>query len=140
MTTLEIQSNESRITARLIELIKNMSEDEQRTLLKDLEERPFEGRRKHVRKPFLMAVDYSTQDHVYKDFIQDISSGGVFIQTHMPFTVGQEVSLTFPLPNYQKHIKVIGEVVRSTPQGVGVKFKMADKDQEAMITSLLEPI
>jgi len=140
MTTLEIQSNESRITARLIELIKNMSEDEQRTLLKDLEGRPFEGRRKHVRKPFLMAVDYSTQDHVYKDFIQDISSGGVFIQTHMPFTVGQEVSLTFPLPNYQKHIKVIGEVVRSTPQGVGVKFKMADKDQEAMITSLLEPI
>ena len=140
MTTLETQSNESRITARLIELIKNMSEDEQRTLLKDLEERPFEGKRKHVRKPFLMAVDYSTQDHVYKDFIQDISSGGVFIQTHMPFTVGQEVSLTFPLPSFQKHVKVIGEVVRSTTQGVGVKFKMADKDQETMITSLLEPI
>ena len=140
MTTLGIQSNESSITARLVELIKNMSEDEQRTLLKDLEERLFEGRRKHVRKPFLMAVDYSTQDHVYKDFIQDISSGGVFIQTHMPFTVGQEVSLTFPLPSFQKHVKVIGEVVRSTPQGVGVKFKIADKDQEAMITSLLEPI
>ena len=140
MTTFEIQSNESRITARLIELIKNMPEDEQRTLLKDLEEKPFEGRRKYVRKPFLMAVDYSTKDHVYKDFIQDISTGGVFIETHMPFTVGQEVSLTFPLPNYQKHIKVVGEVVRSTTQGVGVKFKMADQDQTAMITSLLESI
>ena len=140
MTTFEIQSNESRTTARLIELIKNMSEDEQRTLLKDLEEKPFEGRRKHVRKPFLMAVDYSTQDHVYKDFIQDVSTGGVFIETHMPFTVGQEVSLTFPLPNYQKHIKVTGEVVRSTTQGVGVKFKMADQDQAAMITSFLESI
>ena len=140
MTTFEIQPNESRITARLIELIKSMPEDEQRTLLKDLEEKPFEGRRKHVRKPFLMAVDYSTQDHVYKDFIQDISTGGVFIQTHMPFTIGQEVSLTFPLPNYQKHIKVVGEVVRSTTQGVGVKFKMADQDQTAMITSLLESI
>jgi uncharacterized protein (TIGR02266 family) len=140
MTTFEIQSNESRITARLIELIKNMPEDEQRSLLRDLEEKPFEGRRKHVRKPFLMAVDYSTQDHVYKDFIQDISTGGVFIQTHMPFTVGQDVSLTFPLPNYQKHIKVTGEVVRSTTQGVGVKFKMADQDQTAMITSLLESI
>ena len=140
MTTFEIQSNESSITDRLIELIKNMSEDEQRNLLKDLEEKPFAGRRKHVRKPFLMAVDYSTQDHVYKDFIQDISPGGVFIQTHMPFTVGQEVSLTFPLPNYQKHIKVTGEVVRSTTQGVGVKFKMTDQDQTAMITSLLESI
>jgi len=140
MTTFEIQSNESSITARLIELIKNMPEDEQRALLKDLEEKPFEGRRKHARKPFLMAVDYSTQDHVYKDFIQDISTGGVFIQTHMPFSVGQEVSLTFPLPNYQKHIKIVGEVVRSTSQGVGVKFKMANQDQEAMITSLLESI
>ena len=140
MTTFEMQPNESRITARLIELIKNMPEDEQRTLLKDLEEKPFEGRRKYVRKPFLMAVDYSMKDHVYKDFIQDISAGGVFIETHMPFTVGQEVSLTFPLPNYQKHIKVVGEVVRSTTQGVGVKFKMADQDQEAIITSLLESI
>ena len=140
MTNFEIQPNESRITARLIELIKSMPEDEQRTLLKDLEEKPFEGRRKHVRKPFLMAVDYSTQDHVYKDFIQDISTGGVFIQTHMPFTIGQEVSLTFPLPNYQKHIKIVGEIVRSTAQGVGVKFKMADQDQAAMITSFLESI
>jgi Tfp pilus assembly protein PilZ len=140
MTTFEMQSNESSITARLIELIKNMPEDEQRALLKDLEEKPFEGRRKHARKPFLMAVDYSTQDHVYKDFIQDISTGGVFIQTHMPFSVGQEVSLTFPLPNYRKHIKIVGEVVRSTPQGVGVKFKMANQDQEAMITFLLESI
>ena len=140
MTTLEIQSNESSITDRLIELIKNMPEDEQRTLLRDLEEKQFEGRRKHVRKPFLMAVDYSTQDHVYKDFIQDISTGGVFIQTHMPFAVGQEVSLTFPLPDYKKHVKIVGEVVRSTMQGVGVKFKMADQNQEAMIKSFLESI
>lgn len=140
MTTFETQLNESKITARLIELIKDMSEEEQRALLKELEERLFEGKRKQERKPFLMAVDYSTQDHVYKDFIQNISAGGVFIQTHMPFSVGQEVSLTFPLPNYKKHIKIVGEVVRSTPQGVGVKFKMADQDQKAIIKSLLESI
>lgn len=140
MTTFETQLNESKITTRLIELIKKIPEEEQRALLKELEERLFEGKRKHDRKPFLMAVDYSTQDHVYKDFIQNISAGGVFIQTNMPFSVGQEVSLTFPLPNYKKHIKIIGEVVRATPQGVGVKFKMADQDQKAIIKSLLESI
>jgi len=140
MTTFETQLNESKITTRLIELIKKMPEEEQRALLKELEERLFEGKREHERKPFLMAVDYSTQDHVYKDFIQNISAGGVFIQTNMPFSVGQEVSLTFPLPNYKKHIKIIGEVVRTTPQGVGVKFKMADQDQKAIIKSLLESI
>jgi len=84
-----------------------------------------------------MVVDYSTEDHVYKDFIRNISAGGVFIETRMPFTVGKEVSLTFPLPDSQKHIKIIGEVARTTPHGVGVKFKTANKDQEAMIKSLL---
>jgi uncharacterized protein (TIGR02266 family) len=140
MTTFETQLNESKITTRLIELIKKIPEEEQRALLKELEERLFEGKRKHERKPFLMAVDYSTQDHVYKDFIQNVSAGGVFIQTNMPFSVGQEVSLTFPLPNHKKHIKIIGEVVRTAPQGVGVKFKMADQDQKAIIKSLLESI
>jgi len=140
MTTFEKQLNESMITARLIELIKKMPEDEQKTLLKELKEKPFEGRRKHKRKSFIMAVDYSTQDHIYKDFIQDISAGGVFIQTNMPFTVGQVVSLTFPLPNYQKHIKVIGEVVRTSQLGIGVKFKMTDQNQKTMIKSLLKSI
>ena len=140
MTISDIESNEVSITGRLIQIIKNMPENEQRILLKDLEERQFEERRKHSRKPFLMAVDYSTQDHVYKDFIQDISAGGVFIQTNMPFTVGQEVSLTFPLPDYKTHLKIVGEVVRSTTQGVGVKFKMTDEDQEVMITSLLDSL
>jgi len=140
MTTFEKQLNESMITARLIKLIKKMPEDEQKTLLKELKEKPFEGRRKHKRKSFIMAVDYSTQDHIYKDFIQDISAGGVFIQTNMPFTVGQVVSLTFPLPNYQKHIKVIGEVVRTSQLGIGVKFKTTDQSQKTMIKSLLNSI
>ena len=56
----------------------------------------------------------------------------------MPFRAGQEVSLTFPLPDYQKYIKIIGEVARVTPEGIGVKFKMVNQDQGAMIKSLLE--
>jgi len=58
----------------------------------------------------------------------------------MPFSVGQEVSLSFPLPNYQKYIRIAGEVVRTSPQGIGVKFKMVNQDQETMIKSLLEMI
>ncbi|MBW1797372.1 MAG: PilZ domain-containing protein, partial [Deltaproteobacteria bacterium] len=57
-----------------------------------------------------------------------------------PFSIGQDVTLTFPLPNHQEHIKINGEVVRSTPHGIGVKFKMADEDQETMVKSLLDTI
>ena len=140
MTAFGKQSNESSATARLSELIENMSEDEQLILLKELKERPFKEKRKHERKPFFIVVDYSTEERVYKDWIKNISAGGVFIETHMPFSVGQEVSQTFPLPNYQKYIKIIGKVVRIDLQGIGVRFKMANQDQEKMIKSLLETI
>jgi len=41
--------NESSVTARLFEVIKGMSEHEQLTLLKELEERLFKWRRKRDR-------------------------------------------------------------------------------------------
>lgn len=130
--------NESSTTARLFEMIKRMPEDEQLALLKELGERLSKGRRKHEREPFFMVADYSAEDRVYRDYIQNVSAGGVFIETHMPFTSGQEVSLAFPLPNYKKYIKIIGEVARVTPQGIGVVFKMVNQEQETMVKSLLE--
>ena len=126
--------NESSVT----ELIEKMSEDEQLTLFKALEEKLFRVKRKHEREPFFMVVDYSVEDRFYKSYIQNISAGGVFIKTRMPFKAGHEASLTFPLADYQKYIKITGEIVRVTPQGIGVKFKMVNQDQEAMLKSLLE--
>ena len=134
------KSNESSVLDRLYKLIKDMSEEEQLNLLKELEERLFKDKRGHKRKPFFMVVDYSTDDRAYKDYIQNISAGGVFIETRMPLSVGQVVSLSFPLRDYQKYIKITGEVVRVSPQGIGVKFRMVDQEQEAMIKSLLESI
>jgi len=137
---MDKEPNESGVTARLFELIKNMSQDERQALLKELEERLFKDKREYQRKPFFMIIDYSTEDRVYKEYIQNISAGGLFIETPLPLSVGQEVSLSFPLPNYQKYIRIAGEVVRISPQGIGVKFKMVNQDQEAMIKSLLEMI
>ena len=140
MDTFGKELNKSSVLGRLFELIRNMPEDEQLDLLKELEERLFRDKRKHTRKHFFMVVDYSAEDRVYKDYIKDISAGGVFIETPTPFSVGQELSLSFPLPNYQKYVKTTGEVVRISPHGIGVRFKMVDQDQEAMIKSLLEMI
>jgi Tfp pilus assembly protein PilZ len=114
-----------------------MSEDEQLTLLRELVERLLKGNRKHERESFFMVVDYSTEDRIYKDYIKDISADGIFIETRMPFSVGRELSLSFPFPNYQKYIKITGELIRIALQGIGVKFKMLNQDQEAMIKSLL---
>ena len=91
-------SEDSTISAKLFALILNMSRKEQISLYEELRERVAKGDRVHPRKAFFSLVHYATQDTVYKDFIKDISEGGVFIETSVPFTVGQVISLTFPIP------------------------------------------
>jgi uncharacterized protein (TIGR02266 family) len=140
MTTFVNQSEQSSLIDRLVKLIKRLSEDEQKSLLWELEEKLGREKRDHERKPFFMVIDYSTEDRVYKDYIQNISAGGVFIETQMPFAEGQELSLSFPLPNYQKYIKISGEIIRTSQHGIGVRFKKPDQEQEEMIRSLIEII
>jgi len=74
------------------------------------------------RMPLSMAVNYAARGEAYEDFIQDISAGGVFIETHVHFVPGQALSITLPLPGHQRFIQVSGEVVRVSTHGVGVKF------------------
>jgi Tfp pilus assembly protein PilZ len=133
-------NDEPNITARLIELIMKLSEDEQRALLKELETNHFLKKRKHDRKPYFSVVDYASQGGAYTDFIQNISAGGLFIGTSAPFHVGQHLSLGFPLPVSHKHIIIGGEIVWVSPKGIGVKFNMADRELEGMIRSLVDMI
>jgi Tfp pilus assembly protein PilZ len=133
-------NDEPNITARLIELIMKLSEDEQRALLNELETTHFLKKRRHDRKPYFSVVDYASQGGAYTDFIQNISAGGLFIGTSAPFHVGQQLSLGFPLPISHKHIIIGGEIVWVSPKGIGVKFNLADRELEAMIRSLVDMI
>jgi hypothetical protein len=56
MTTFENQSKQSSLTARLFELIKSLSEDEQKRLLQELEERLNRGKRKHEWKSLVEMI------------------------------------------------------------------------------------
>ncbi|MGD9318950.1 MAG: PilZ domain-containing protein [Desulfobacteraceae bacterium] len=132
--------DEPNITARLIQLIMKLSEDEQRRLLDELETTHFLKKRKHDRKPYFSVVDYASQGGAYTDFIQNISAGGLFIGTGAPFHVGQQLSLGFPLPISQKHIIIGGEIAWVSPKGIGVKFSPVDRELETMIRSLVDMI
>jgi Tfp pilus assembly protein PilZ len=113
-----------------VKLIAEMCQNAERTDLEALEDIVFEGNRKHARKALVAVVDYATQDQAYRDFIKNISAGGVFIETAVPVSVGEELSLTFALPYHQAHIKITGEVVRISPQGIAVEFKVAKRHQD----------
>jgi len=127
--------NKDRVTVRLIECILYLPEEDQRNLLKELEsnklweqgegsseEKQIENNRKHPRKTSLIAVDCSTHNVCFTNFIQDISAGGVFIETNAHFYVGQELKMNFSLSEIENSISVKGEVIRVNAQGIGVKF------------------
>ncbi len=113
--------DEYNITARLFEHILNMTESEQRSLLRQLEEKS-KWRRENQRKPCFITVDYANRGRVYRDFVKNINTGGVFIETSTPFPIGQKIALSLSSPGFQNHIKVNGEVVRNDTRGIGVKF------------------
>jgi len=82
--------------------------------------------RKDSRKYFsmnqLLLANCQTADTVFNEYIQDLSSGGAFIQTDKTLTIGQEIAMTISLPNSRKELRATGEIVRISPKGVGVEF------------------
>ena len=89
------QSNKASVKPRLIELINSMSEHQCDVLLRQLEDLKPQDRRTHPRRSCSMPVDCATGDQSFKGFIKDISTGGVFIETHGDLTVGKDITLTF---------------------------------------------
>ncbi len=116
--------NISVLTARIIEIVLGLPLDERRTLLKYLEEKHIAGRRKYLRKTYFMDVTFATPERVSSGYIQNISSDGLFVETREPVSVGQQITLSFRLPNSDEHIKIGGQIARVSSDGIGVKFRM----------------
>ena len=131
MEPSEKRSNEpniSVVTARLFEIILDMPFKDRRILLKELEAKHAQGRRKFARRPYFMPIDFATEDRAFNGYIQNISSGGLLIETRESLSIGQQVILSFLRPKSREHVKVGGEVVRKIPNGLGVKFNACIED------------
>lgn len=126
------------ITHELFKMIVRMSDDERRTLLNLLQNGLLKGRcrRKHYREPLLLPVYYASRGRTYSGYIQNISLGGVFIPSRFRFSVGDGLVLAFPPQESNRHLKVMGEVVRTSPQGIGVKFKSLSQKEKTALLSL----
>ena len=99
MIASDEQLERYRLTGRIVELLQHMSTDNLVDLAKDLEKDAVDrmkknGDRKDLRINCLISVDYSDSDRFFKDYIQDISPGGVFIKTREAFSIGEEIVLS----------------------------------------------
>jgi hypothetical protein len=115
--------DETRIAARLIDLICDMSVAQQLELLKQLDKKQYKGGRSDYRRSRKIAVDYEVNETVHQDFIHDISAAGVFIETQTPPSAGEKVKLTFSIANHKKPVTITGKIVRTDPDGFAVDFR-----------------
>jgi hypothetical protein len=85
-------------------------------------------RRKDARKIVagqrLVVADCQTMDGDFQAPINNISSGGVFIDTSQRLFVGQEIAIKFDFPGFSKTIKANGEIVRTSFEGAGIRFRV----------------
>jgi len=128
------------VHAVILEKIKGLSEDKLQQLLKYLDEEQVPEKRKYGRKDFIRVIDYTVGDRYYRDFIQDMSEGGLFIETSNEFSAGQKIIMTFISPDYQKPFKVHGEIIHVQTDGIGVKFKIESQVQESVLKSYVNMI
>ena len=130
---------------RLVELIYKLPTARLKTLLGQLEKEvpeksTGESERRHVRVDCFVSVDYTDSERVFKDYIEDISTSGVFIKTREAFSVGEEIVLSMSLSREGSAFKIPATVVRVAPDGFGVSFKITSQVQKAIIESLIESI
>jgi hypothetical protein len=86
-----------------------------------------EERRRHTRKPCTVPVDYAVDDHPLKGLIQNLSAGGALLSSgggH--FLAGQEISMSFLLPETGKPIRNQGRIAWSGQKSLGIRFKDMD--------------
>jgi len=126
------------LTHQLFQRITAMSDDERRTLLKLLDEGLLKGkcRRAHFRKALIAPIAYASEKQVYRHFTKDISLGGVFISTHIPFKVVQQLRLVFNSADKTGPIGILSSVARLSPEGIGVEFVSLNKAKKGFILSL----
>ncbi len=90
-------------------------------------------KREFVRSPVDIPVEFIIKGRLYQGqiksinkggwiTIRDVNKGGVFVETEMSFSIGQNISMTYRSPSFGEENR-IGKIVWISPQGIGVRFE-----------------
>lgn len=74
-------------------------------------------RRAEPRVPLHIRIRYETADRFFEDYVRNLSSGGIFIETSRPLKVGTRLRVQFCLPRMSRDIVADGTVVRKVDVG-----------------------
>jgi len=125
MTNNNKKTGINGIRSQISKIISSMSEIELQKLLKGLEKWHQSSRiskREYPRKGASIFAFLEADDLSFNDFIKNVSSGGLYIETEAPLSVNKELFIRFLHPDTGTLTRVTGKIVRVDSKGLGVQF------------------
>jgi hypothetical protein len=127
----------TNLSGHLMRLVLEMTEAERVELLKSLGETPSGETavttiqldesnnlmRGNLRQKCKIPVRIKTTENTHEGTIVDISTFGVFIKSNTRHAASKTIKMAFHLPGSETAFQIEGRVVRSTPDGIGVRFQ-----------------
>ena len=117
--------NSTEVQRRIIEIVDSMPEIEMRNFLTGLEkwkQSKFNCNRKHTRKDTYISALIQTNGRSFRGYITNISANGLFVEVKIVGSVRHGIFIEFIHPHLDNLVKTTCKVVRSNPNGIGVKF------------------
>ena len=131
MTNKDNKISLSEVQNRIFEIIDSMPEIEMRKLLIGLEkwqQAKQISKREYPRKETSIYALLEFDDLFFSEFIKNISSGGLYIETEAPLSVNKELSIRFLRPDTKSPTRVTGKIVRVDSKGLGIQFDKPRSD------------
>jgi type IV pilus assembly protein PilZ len=111
---------------------------------------PESDRRRALRAPIELKVEYKRLNTFFADYTKNISRGGTFIGTEKPLAIGTEFVFALVVPHMVESLRLRGKVIwttstddatRANPAGMGIEFQYAHDgerhEKEAAVERLL---
>ena len=104
-------------------------------------------RRRELRAPIELKVEYRRLNTFFADYTKNISRGGTFIGTERPLDVGTEFVFALGIPQLEEPLRLRGKVMWTTsvedaskanPAGMGIEFLWDDEDERRTKESRVE--
>ena len=99
-------------------------------------------KRAHPRVPFVLKVDYPDSDTL-ADATENLSHGGLFVQTDLPMEVGATVPLSLSFPGLLDPVEIVGKVCWVRPphggRAAGIGISVESDGDKQRLDRLLSP-
>jgi len=108
---------------KLINLILTLNPEQQRFLLKNVEDFILKEKRTSARKACRIPVRYVYSERIYSNFIINLSRVGCFIEAQEPLAAGEKILMDIQLGGDGKSLRIKGEVANTNRIGMGIEFE-----------------